>query len=183
MRRPLPALAITAFVLLAGPALAQQHSPYAGQETRGIKSLSAQELADIEAGRGMGLAKAAELNGFPGPMHVLELAEQLALTPEQRRAVTASMDAMRAEAKAVGARLIEAERMLDRRFAHAHIDAAALAAATSEIGRLQGALRQVHLAAHLETKALLSPEQIDRYNRERGYGAGSAGSDHTPHKH
>ena len=52
------------------PALA---SPYAGQESRRIKSLSEQDIAELRAGRGWGLAKAAELNGMPGPAHLLEL--------------------------------------------------------------------------------------------------------------
>jgi hypothetical protein len=66
-------------LLVAAPAVAQQHqhrhSPYAGSHTRDIKALSAQEAADLRAGRGMGLALATELNGYPGPLHVLELAE------------------------------------------------------------------------------------------------------------
>ena len=36
-------------------------------------------MADLRAGRGMGLALAAELNGYPGPAHVLELADKLDL--------------------------------------------------------------------------------------------------------
>ena len=58
-------------------------SPYAGEQSRSIKSLSQQDVADYMAGKGMGCAKAAELNGYPGPAHVLELADQLALTPSQ----------------------------------------------------------------------------------------------------
>jgi hypothetical protein len=67
----------------SAPALA----PYAGLEQRPIKALSAQQIADLKAGRGMGLALAAELNGFPGPLHVLELAAGLELTDEQRTKV------------------------------------------------------------------------------------------------
>jgi hypothetical protein len=63
---------------------ANSQSPYASQESREIKSLSPQEASDLLAGKGMGFAKAAELNGYPGPAHVLELAAQLQLTPEQK---------------------------------------------------------------------------------------------------
>ena len=49
-----------------------------------MKSLSDQQLSDLRAGRGMGMALPAELNGYPGPVHVLELADALGLTPEQR---------------------------------------------------------------------------------------------------
>src|SRR5262245_64398212 len=74
-------------LVVAGPALAQHHherSAYAGLETRDIKALSAQQLADLQAGRGMGLAIAAELNGYPGPLHVFELADSLGLSPDQQ---------------------------------------------------------------------------------------------------
>jgi hypothetical protein len=63
--------------------LAQQ--PYAGLQNRSIKTLSDQQIEDLTAGRGMGLALAAELNGYPGPIHAIELAEQLHLSPEQLR--------------------------------------------------------------------------------------------------
>ena len=54
-----------------------QTSAYAGQQSREIKALSDQEVKDLQAGAGMGMAKAAELNRYPGPMHALELADQL----------------------------------------------------------------------------------------------------------
>jgi len=55
-------------------------SPYEGMQARPIKALSAEQIADLRAGRGMSLALAAELNGYPGPRHILELGEQLGLT-------------------------------------------------------------------------------------------------------
>src|SRR6187402_2754729 len=66
-------------------------SPYAGQQSHEIKALSEQELRDLLAGAGMGMAKAAELNRHPGPMHALELAGPLALTAQQREQLTALM--------------------------------------------------------------------------------------------
>ena len=60
-----------------------QESPYAGQEGRRIKSLSNREIAAYLAGAGMGFAKPAELNHYPGPKHVLELLDEMELTPEQ----------------------------------------------------------------------------------------------------
>jgi hypothetical protein len=60
------------------------HSPYAGMQTRTIKALSEQQIADLKAGRGMGLVLPAELNGYPGPAHVLELSDQLGLSAEQK---------------------------------------------------------------------------------------------------
>jgi hypothetical protein len=67
-------LAVAACALTV-PALGEHPlSPYAGQQTRAIKALSPEDLAGLLNGEGMGMAKAAELNGYPGPVHVLELA-------------------------------------------------------------------------------------------------------------
>src|SRR5262245_59001133 len=110
---------------------------YVGQQTRDIKALSAQDVDDLAAGRGMGLAKAAELNQYPGPMHVLELKDRLGLSDDQVRAVEGSFARMCAAAQALGASLIERERALDRSFAERRITPDALASATGEIGALQ----------------------------------------------
>ena len=75
-------LAIGFVVFVSGTAVAQ--SPYAGMQTRTIKSLSNEQIADLKAGRGMGLALAAELNGYPGPIHLLELSEKLELSADQK---------------------------------------------------------------------------------------------------
>jgi len=158
----------------------QAASPYAGEEQRALKALSSQEIQALEAGDGMGLAKAAELNRYPGPRHVLDLADALGLSDAQRASVQDSFDRMHAAALRLGAELVALEQELDDGFARATIDAVALARLTSEIGALQGRLRAVHLRAHLETRALLTPAQIDAYDRHRGYSAGGA-HDHHPH--
>jgi hypothetical protein len=147
----------------------QHHTPYAGHQQRSIKALSEQQIADLRAARGMGLALAAELNGYPGPLHVLELAEQLQLTPEQRQQTQHLFDAMKAEATSVGAMLIEQEAALDRAFASNSISEGSLAQFTSQIGETQGRLRAVHLKYHLTTRALLSAPQRERYAALRGY--------------
>jgi hypothetical protein len=59
--------AMVVFSGLSSTALAQSAQPYSGMQTRPIKALSDQQVADLKAGRGMGLALAAELNGYPGP--------------------------------------------------------------------------------------------------------------------
>ncbi len=62
---------------------ADHASKYAGQQKRMIKSLSADDIAELEKGAGWGLARAAELNGIPGPAHLLELKHEIGLTVEQ----------------------------------------------------------------------------------------------------
>src|SRR5438132_2239894 len=98
-------------------ATAQTASPYAGQQQRTIKALSDQEIGDLLEGRGMGLAKAGELNSYPGPLHVLQLAEQIGLSDAQRVATESLYAKMRERAVSIGRQIIEAERTLDREFA------------------------------------------------------------------
>lgn len=166
------AIAVLALATVAGSALAQhQHNqtPYAGLQQRPVKALSDQQLSDLRSGRGMGLALAGELNGYPGPSHVIELADQLALSAEQRQRMQQLFDAMKAEAIPVGETLIEQERQLDREFAEQRISSASLNRLTSQIGETQGKLRAVHLKFHLTTAELLSTHQRHRYAELRGY--------------
>lgn len=168
-------LTLTTFVALAAPATGQheghsQHgSPYAGQSPSGIAALSAQEVDQLRTGSGMGLARAAELNHYPGPRHVLELAAELDLSAAQLEAVTAVHGEMRAAATRLGAEILSLEEQLQRRFAHRHIAPPGLRQATGQIARLYGELRFAHLAAHLKTRQLLSDEQVERYDDLRGY--------------
>jgi Spy/CpxP family protein refolding chaperone len=173
-------LCIMAVLAALTPALGETSgtSPYTGQETRDIKALSPAEIADLANGAGMGLAKAAELNGYPGPRHALDMADALGLSGKQRQAVTAIFERMKAAAQPLGSEIIAKERDLDHRFAAGGIGEAELAPLTVELGELQGRLRAVHLAAHLETKAVLTAEQIAQYQALRGYAA--AGAAHHP---
>lgn len=176
-------LALVAFASFASLPVAAQTSTqpggYAGQQAREVKALSAQEMADLAAGRGMGLARAAELNHHPGPAHVLELRDRLGLTPAQVEVVQASFGRMEAAAKQLGAELIRRERALDDAFKAGTVTPAGMASETEEIGMLQGRLRAVHLAAHLDMRSVLSAEQVARYDALRGY-TGPAGPAATP---
>jgi len=144
-------------------------SPYAGQETRSIKSLSAEDLAELRQGGGWGLAMAAELNGMPGPAHLLELKDRIPLSTDQVAAITTIFRNMRAAAITEGKRLIAREETLEKAFRNANLNDRLLRELLSEIGQARTALRYVHLAAHLETLPLLSDDQIARYNILRGY--------------
>lgn len=165
MRRP---ISLAACLLTASLAAAQA-DPHAAQQAREIKALSPAEIDDLLAGRGMGLARAAELNGYAGPAHVLELADRLGLTPAQIAATQALFARMSAEARALGAAIVDAERDLDAAFGRRAIDEDSLRAKVDAVAALQGRLRAVHLRAHLAQAALLSPEQIARYDALRGY--------------
>jgi hypothetical protein len=139
-------------------------------QTRPIKALSEQQVADLEAGRGMGLALAAELNGYPGPPHVLELADKLELSADQRASVKAMFNSMKTEALPFGSKLIEQEADLDKQFASRTITPESLKASTAAVAETQGQLRETHLKYHLLTVLVLSPHQMHRYAELRGYG-------------
>ena len=159
-----------------GKAHAPSAQPYAGQQTRIVASLSDEDVEGFLDGRGMGLAKSAELKGHPGPMHVLELADELKLTPEQRESVKAAFDRMKAKARAVGEAYIHAEKAVDRAFKSGAANAADVAAHVAEANRLLGEVRLSHLQAHIEITPLLTPEQRARYAELRNY----AGAAHNP---
>lgn len=144
-------------------------SPYAGEENRAIKALSDDDIADLLQGRGWGLAKAAELNGLPGPVHVLEMKDQIALSTEQQARIEALHADMRVQAVAIGKQLVSLERELDALFRARAVDTQMLRRLLDEIGATRAELRFVHLDAHLQTPKILSPEQILRYNELRGY--------------
>jgi hypothetical protein len=169
------AIACLALGLLTTVAFAQ--SPYSGLQSRPIKALSEQQVADLQAGRGMGLALPAELNGYPGPLHVLELADKLALTGEQRGKFQAMFASMKAEAVPLGEQLIALEGLLDRQFADRTVTPDTLAATTAQIGDVQGKLRNAHLKYHLIAADALNADQRKAYAALRGYGGT------TPHGH
>lgn len=185
MRTRAIAFLTTMTLLLCGVPVRAQ-GPYTGFGDREIKALAPEEVEQYRDGQGMGYALAAELNGYPGPKHVLELAEELELSDEQRAAVQASFDRMQARARELGRRIIELERRVDRAFASGEVAAETLREDLAALGELQADLRFAHLHAHLETKALLTAEQVARYAAVRGYTDGEhgehAGHDHRPHR-
>jgi len=163
---------------------AQSVSPYAGQQDRAIKALSTEEISGYLEGKGMGLARAAELNGYPGPRHVQDLAQELNLTPAQISATEKLFSTMQTQARALGQLLVEEESHLDHLFATREITPQLLATSLDRIGALQAKIRNTHLQAHIEEERVLSPEQNARYAQLRGYGDTSSRMHHdAAHDH
>lgn len=144
-------------------------SPYAGQQTRDIKALSGKDLEELLRGGGWGLAKAAELNGMPGPAHVLDMANDLHLSAEQLESVAKVRDEMREKAVALGERFVSKEGELEARFRSGDFPQAELALRVKEIETLRAELRIVHLSAHLKVARILTKDQVERYASLRGY--------------
>jgi len=178
------ALTVVSFALaLGGPqpcplhprdsaAVTPDRSPYAGEEGREIKALSEADVRAYLDGTGMGMARAAELNQYPGPRHVLDNAETLKLSPAQRVAIDAVHQRMKAAAAPLGRQVVDVERRLDALFARREATADAIERLTREAADLQGRLRTVHLRAHVEVRPLLTPDQIMQYVGLRGYSHG-----------
>jgi hypothetical protein len=172
-------LVAAAVAAVGASAAIAQESPYTGYQGRAIKALSAEEVEGYLGGAGMGFALAAELNGYPGPKHVLELADSLGLDAGQREAMQDIRDRMLRRARELGAMVVEWERALDSLFSARAITPERLEKHTAEIGILQAEVRYVHLLAHLETVGVLTDEQVVRYGRLRGYGDPA----HGDHRH
>ncbi|HCG8581414.1 TPA: Spy/CpxP family protein refolding chaperone [Vibrio parahaemolyticus] len=162
---------LTFLVCCSYIATAESNSPYAGQESRSIKALSQQQISDLLDGNGLGYAKVAELNGFPGPAHVLELSTELKLSEEQVAQTEELFKAMKAEAKELGADLVEAERQLELVFVSDSVSENKVISSTEKIGVIEGKLRAAHINAHLAQKRILTRHQIQKYNQLRGYGS------------
>jgi hypothetical protein len=132
-----------------------------------------ERAAGLREGRGMGLAMPAEANGYPGPRHVLELAEQIGLSADQRARTQALFETMRERAQRLGARLLAQEAGLDSMFAAHRATPALLEAAARRIGETEASLKVAHLRTHLAMMDILSPEQVARYVAARRAGGGS----------
>lgn len=161
--------------LAAVPTTAQNHdhggaeAPYAGFEQREIKNLSLQDIEEIRRGGGWGLALPAELNGRPGPAHLLDLADELELSQEQWEAIAAKHDQMRADAIMAGERFIAAEAAISAAFAGPDVTEAELQDLLAKAAQARAALRFVHLSSHLSTPKVLHADQIRAYAVLRGY--------------
>jgi Spy/CpxP family protein refolding chaperone len=161
-------LCVCVTLLICGSAGdAEEAAIHGGHTTPEIKSLSAAEIRGYLEGSGMGLAKAAELNDYPGPAHVLELATQLQLTPQQR-AKAEHLKGWMKKAARMGHWLVEAERRLNLLFAKGEADDEKITPLVQRIGALEAEIRLVHLRAHIEMRKVLTAGQIKKYEQERG---------------
>ena len=149
------------------------HSKYDGQESREIKSLSEVDIDELTNGKGWGLAKAAELNGVPGPVHLLEMKEEIHLSQNQIKQITSLYQEMKHRAIPLGLKLIQLEKELNKYFADGLITDEKLQDILGKIAQTNMQLRYIHLSTHLKTPKILASEQIDLYNKLRGYSRSS----------
>jgi Spy/CpxP family protein refolding chaperone len=166
-RLAMMALSSTIMAVAAGNAWAQHagHSP--GQGHQQVDAWNKEFEAVVREGRGFGMAFAADQNGYPGPMHALELKSHLQLTPEQEAKLHALMATMFSEARPKGALLLEREARLRQLFAGRTADATTVQAAVAEVEAARREVRLVHLLTHLKTREILTEAQIAVYTAVR----------------
>ena len=167
---------------VAEPKTTPTPSPYRELLNGEIRGIDDKTIEDYLTGKGMGLALPAELNGYPGPRHVLDLTDDLELTPEQNTQIQALFDEMEPQAIALGKEILAMETTLEEDFRMQTIDEAGLEAQLQSISQLQAQLRYVHLRTHLATIKILSPHQVTLYNDLRGYEEMPAGHDEHMHE-
>ena len=147
-------------------------SKYIGQENRIIKSLSSEDIESLETGTGDafgGMAKLAELNGYPGPRHVLDLGKELGLTTAQKENITMIYNYMKREALKLGQEILQIEKTANELFDNKSISDSELQRLIKKSAENYGKLRYIHLTTHLKMMDILSQEQIILYNTLRGY--------------
>lgn len=163
-----------AALALAAPLRAQHahtaHAAHGPADPDVPSGLDADEAAGLAEGRGLGMARPAETNRYPGPLHVLELADALGLDAAQRATAERLRAEMLAEAVPLGEQILTVERHLDALFASGEATPAAVDRMTAHAAALRGRLRAAHLRAHLGMRDALTAEQVAAYDRLRGHG-------------
>lgn len=160
-------IALLAAVAAAGQAPAPGKAPQAPGGPG--KSLPPEEVSALLAGEGIGLARAAELNHYPGPRHLLDVAGEIGLSEGQRAAIRRLYAEMNDQAREVGRRIVDQEAELANAFARGEITEDRLRTLVAGTADLQRQLRLIHLTAHLKTRKLLSAAQVEKYEKLRGY--------------
>jgi Spy/CpxP family protein refolding chaperone len=144
-------------------------STYAGEQTRAITSLSQDDMQALSQGEGWGLAKPAELNGVPGPAHLLELAQEIGLSKPQVEQIQKLFNEMKAQAIALGNEYIASEKAVDNYFRQNQFSDRLLRDVVDQAEQARANLRFLHLSYHHKTLDVVTPEQIKQYNELRGY--------------
>lgn len=161
-------------LVLAAPLAQAQHHDHsnhvaASDTADGPTGLTADEMAGLLAGAGLGMARPAEMHRYPGPLHVLELADSIDLSDDQRAEAEAIRARMLAAVRPLGAQLVEVERHLHAAFASGAITPEQITRMTVHAADLRARIRAAHLTAHLDMRAAMTDPQVETYIRLRGY--------------
>ena len=165
-------------------------SLYVEKKSQAIKTLSEQTIQQLLRGDGMGFALAAELNAYPGSKHVLELQNELSLSPDQVKLSHDLFEKMNHQAIVYGETIIQAEGELENLFQTNNATPDNVETLVALISQTQAKLRSLHLVTHIHQLRILTPEQNRHYQQLRGYLESSEHSSHqngrthsSSHKH
>lgn len=176
---------IALLVVLLAVTTAQDVTPtpsdYVDLQFTEIRGLSTEQIEGYQTGAGLGFALPAELNGYPGPRHVLDLADELELTDAQQADIQVLYDDMLPQAIELGEHILAQEEAIELAFREGTVTDTFLQESLAEAGRLESQLRYVHLSTHLATIDILTEHQVRQYNVLRGYEEESDHSEHSGH--
>lgn len=144
-------------------------SPYVEMADQEIKALPEERIQVLLNGAGGGYALSAELNSYPGPLHVLELSSELMLTKEQEQSTKEIYNQMKEKAQSIGKEMVDLEFQLENAFRSKNLTKVDVENMTNQISILDGKLRSVHLNAHIDMIDVLNDDQIKLYDELRGY--------------
>ena len=136
-----------------------------------IRGLDQKTIEGFLTGKGLGQALPAELNGYPGPRHVIDMAEELELTDEQLATIQALFDHMVSNVVPFGEQYLEEYANLESAFRKGTISKEYLQSQLEKISAIEVQLRYSHLSTHLATIDILNEKQVMQYNMMRGYSA------------
>ena len=169
-----PVTIVLSFALaagLAGVAFAQgsaHHGPPGGTPHHALaQTCDGAFEENVRDGRGFGMAFVADQQGYPGPLHVLELKDRLRLSRDQEAKAEALLAAMFAESRPKSARLLNAEARLRQLFAAGRPDEATVRKAVGEVETARAEVRLVHLMFHMKMRDALTDEQRRVYQEAR----------------
>lgn len=137
-----------------------------------IRGLDQETIEGYLTGKGLGQALPAELNGYPGPRHTIDMAEEMELTEEQLAQVQSLFDDMLSKAISLGEQYLLAVAELEMGFRNGLVSEEYLQTQLEKIAAIEAQLRYVHLSTHLVTIEILTQDQIAQYGLMRGYTEG-----------
>jgi Spy/CpxP family protein refolding chaperone len=122
----------------------------------------------LAAGEGLGMGRMAEAHGYPGPRHVLEWADSLGLSADQKAKLSDLYASSKSKFVQLGQDYVDAETRLEAAFAgDSPPSASEVEKRAKAVGEAFGALRAAHLATHLRTRAILTDAQAEKYSSMR----------------
>lgn len=122
------------------------------------------EIQDLLDGEGITVSHDGELNQYPGPRQVLAASGELNLSAQQKAKIQGIYDRMRLDTVTVGRAIQEQERELEQLISTGGSTAAA-DIVVREVAEKHQKMRDIHIAAHMQVKSQLTPEQLEDYHR------------------